>query len=1295
MPEYNLIAKGNGEYVTESYAPIRVFKCGTGTCNGLSQIPGTVLGNGANQSNGYWQVWMPDGMHYVFGGTDDSTKWYGVKPYNQANVNTATQTWYLKWVFSPVRDDPRSSPVRRTATYTYTEYNNNNPYYYCGGDNYGQPSCANDKERGDDERIRLSEIVWGSSRSTSGSVSQYKALFTYESSPEWEEKLDLVEIQATNSTTVWTPLRKYDLTYQSFWNLHYMVNRVSQIREYGYKDGAWANLPPTTLAYEGGAPNLGDFMLAEVNNGYGGKTSFGYYLDNDARWVNRLTLDNGMGWQSVKAYAYANPCYNETNSPCRVGHDLVESGDFPDGSLIGFGQVEERQHEGAYGNSPVLLTVRHNFSTDKKTLGSKTSTRWFDGETTAPVLQAQTAAYGLREGAAITAGIPSGVWFTPLYTQAVYPYGDVNNATPYQQTVYKYDGYANQTVVINNGYICTGYPAANNCNGDERTTMFGYAPNQSKWIMGKLAWTNVYSGAHPLADPNTGTFPPSTDFKTQTLLAYDGNSSIFAAPTKGLVTRVNTGHSQNFAQGYVTRTLSYDAHGNVKVVTDTRGITTTATYDTSGRFLTQVKTVPTTNVIAGLTTKYVYYGINESTCPVATFPEVNGGSGPLGALKCVIDPNNAAVAYGYDALGRLLQVAKPGNDLNTPTQGMAYFDGVTQGFDGPRPPLKIGTYQRDDFNGTGNTHQSYTYYDGLGRPVQTRSETQELAQQAVANMTYDVFGRAQRSYAPELEPWSETHVLATGWDTRPSSLMQYDALSRVTQVTGPDGNSAWHSYQPDLTSAMGTIATGLSVHAVKDARQHIRHNVTDGLGRMVAVREFAGDDGLTAPWSLYAETKYGYDVADGLTRVSDALNNTTVITYDALGRKMAMRDPDMGFWTYGYDGNGNLTSQTDANLQTLWFGYDALNRLSEKRLTNNTGTQLATFEYDKAGASGTFNKGRLTKTVNPTNGATTTLAYDKRGNSRTQSLQLDGATYAITMTYDNADRVVVTTYPDGEVANQTYDAAMRPFALSSTSQNLVDGATYNALSQPTELELSNGLSQRWYYFGSNLGAPHIKPGTSNDNWNYGRLRQSCRLPSYLGDCFDWNVRDSATKDAQLNLYYNYDDAGNVREINDMAQGGVPNTKHFYAYDPLDRLTNWVQDYAGQESYDYDTVGNLLSKGGMLEAYGDASHKHATTQLSRSVTVRAAGSVAGGVGPHMQLFVNGTLVKEWDVPGDLYYRDYSASATLTGNNDKIEVVFTNDANINGDDRNLFIEHIRVGSQQIAPTAPAWCMTEATA
>ena len=96
---------------------------------------------------------------------------------------------------------------------------------------------------------------------------------------------------------------------------------------------------------------------------------------------------------------------------------------------------------------------------------------------------------------------------------------------------------------------------------------------------------------------------------------------------------------------------------------------------------------------------------------------------------------------------------------------------------------------------------------------------------------------------------------------------------------------------------------------------------------MIKVSEYTGSDPSVA---LYAETNYEYNVTDELTKVTDAANNLTTISYDELGRKTSMSDPDMGSWSYSYDAVGNLIEQTDAKSQVIDFTYDKLNRLVRK-----------------------------------------------------------------------------------------------------------------------------------------------------------------------------------------------------------------------------------------------------------------------------------------------------------------------------------------------------------------------------
>jgi YD repeat-containing protein len=41
-----------------------------------------------------------------------------------------------------------------------------------------------------------------------------------------------------------------------------------------------------------------------------------------------------------------------------------------------------------------------------------------------------------------------------------------------------------------------------------------------------------------------------------------------------------------------------------------------------------------------------------------------------------------------------------------------------------------------------------------------------------------------------------------------------------------------------------------------------------------------------------------------------------------MGRRVAMADPDVGFWQYGLDAAGRLKVQTDAKGQQLKFFYE-------------------------------------------------------------------------------------------------------------------------------------------------------------------------------------------------------------------------------------------------------------------------------------------------------------------------------------------------------------------------------------
>lgn len=86
-----------------------------------------------------------------------------------------------------------------------------------------------------------------------------------------------------------------------------------------------------------------------------------------------------------------------------------------------------------------------------------------------------------------------------------------------------------------------------------------------------------------------------------------------------------------------------------------------------------------------------------------------------------------------------------------------------------------------------------------------------------------------------------------------------------------------------------------------------------------------------------------------------------------------------------------------------------------------------------------------------------------------------------------------------------------------------------------------------------------------------------------------------------------------------------------------------------------------------------------------LTVRASGSLAAGVGPVMQVRVNGAVIGSVEVRQPEATSFTFAAPTLR-QGAKVEVVFTNDAWISGQDRNLYVNSLSDGTSTWLPTTP---------
>ena len=241
-------------------------------------------------------------------------------------------------------------------------------------------------------------------------------------------------------------------------------------------------------------------------------------------------------------------------------------------------------------------------------------------------------------------------------------------------------------------------------------------------------------------------------------------------------------------------------------------------------------------------------------------------------------------------------------------------------------------------------------------------------------------------------------------------------------------------------------------------------------------------------------------------------------TYDLLGRRTTIDNPDTGTITQRYDLASNLIAKITPNLRATGkaITYDyRFTRLQAIHYPDLPGNDV-TYSYGDPGAgdnragrisavrdqSGTEERfyGKLGETVKEIK----TVASDTQGNSPSSP-----ETYTTKYLYDSLNRLQSLTYPDGEVLTYGYDSGGAPNRVSGkkgeNTYAYLKQLEYDTFGQPTLQRLGNDVTTDYHY----------RP----DN----RRLQNLRTIIPAGRSLQ-------------NLAYTYDDVGNVLTANSTVPG---------------------------------------------------------------------------------------------------------------------------------------------------------------
>ena len=322
-----------------------------------------------------------------------------------------------------------------------------------------------------------------------------------------------------------------------------------------------------------------------------------------------------------------------------------------------------------------------------------------------------------------------------------------------------------------------------------------------------------------------------------------------------------------------------------------------------------------------------------------------------------------------------------------------------------------------------------------------------------------------------------------------------------------------------------------------------------------------------------------YDEDSNITRMTDALGDTTDFTYDAVDRLLSSIDARGQLRAFAYDLRNNITAVTDARANISHMGYDALDRPIAR--TNPKGEQwdfiydlrdnvISATKPDGVELTSTYDGlSRLTRIVG--GDIERTYGYDPQSNLLAANDNLAGvAGPDLGFTYDQENRLetasVANLFGNGAQNNlftYAYDALDRRASMSDS----FDGNTayaYDPVDRLLEITTPRGESYTAEYDLAGRMLGRIAPNTTTTDRAY--EDDTGRLMSQM----------QAASDTAFNGFtYDYTDRGNISEIAET--GTIARTKR-YSYDELERLTEVaVPDAPSQdESYTLDPEGNRLS-----------------------------------------------------------------------------------------------------------------------
>jgi YD repeat-containing protein len=632
---------------------------------------------------------------------------------------------------------------------------------------------------------------------------------------------------------------------------------------------------PMSLYYSSGDPSN---FLQSVSNGLGAVTTISYRSSAQAElnpllpfpvWhISSIVTNDGFGVVSSTGYTYRDGYYHIPERDFR-GFNFVEvTGPVVDGKRSISKSWFHQGNDTAVGvNNPKVSNGYTKGKPYRAEVTDEVGNVFSKVETT--YLSKSTSPYFFH---------PPGTVTTTICEKASCSSGKTTRVT------FDYDANGNVTLEDNEGDVSDST--------DNRTVQRLFSNNTGLWIVGLPLRETIYRGRSTAGQ----------DRAAETTYFYDNAAdcsvrSMNQNPTKGNLTRI-----ERWLDGGInpeTR-MAYDSRGNVICTRDANGNITTISYDLSSTFPTTVTSPVVNGTQFQTTTKY--YGVGTDPADNGLYGQVKIVTDPngntttttydlFGRVKKTTAPDTGSTEIFYNDFGSTTQHIKTTTTTSASSSlsSWTYFDGlgrtILEKKTGPNGSVIV---TKQEYNVTGTVKRSSLPYFEGGSPKWK-------------SFVYDAIGRATLTTNPDgsttsatYTPWVVTGIDASGHQKR-ETRDAYGRLKKVEEFTGVAPAVSLYSTTNYKYDVLGNL-TSVDVEGVKTTMRY------DTLSRKIAMADpdmgSCGDltvlgPSPTFPWYPAPCWNYLYDANGNLIKQADAEGTVLEFTYDVLNRMTAKTFSDL------------------------------------------------------------------------------------------------------------------------------------------------------------------------------------------------------------------------------------------------------------------------------------------------------------------------------------------------------------------------------------------------------------------